>query len=125
MRVIIPAIYCALILMGAFRSIEEVGIAALVALGGYTVYMAWRIYVLYEERSGGGGKAMGGIPAVEIGLLTVLATATLHQLLPEIAPYWNATHAVLVVGLAAFVRLPELALLPLCAVLVGVVFRFQ
>ncbi len=119
LRVIVPAIYCALILMGAFRSIEEVSVAALVALGGYTTYMAWRIYAIYEERAGGGGKAMGGIPAVEIGLLTVLATATLHQLLVEIAPYWNATHAVLVVGLAAFVRLPELALLPLCAVLVG------
>ena len=58
LRVIVPAVYCALILVGAFSSIEEISVFALVALGGYTLYMAWRIYAIYEER-------LTMLPAVE------------------------------------------------------------
>jgi diguanylate cyclase (GGDEF)-like protein len=122
-RLTIPAAYAALLLKGVFQGADGGGnatIVAIAALAVFAAYLAWRFYSMLSSRSDEReGKGLGGLAGIEMGFLALLVLATLPQFLPVLTPWWAAVHGVLVVGLAFAVRLPEVLIFPLCAVLLG------
>lgn len=118
-RILAPAAYAAVILLGLFRG-DSGAPWSIGLLAGFTVYMGFRIWSIVARRSEGSDRrGLGGLDGVELGLLTVLVLATFHQMLPMLDPIWPGTHALLTVGLAFAVPLPELFLLPLIAALLA------
>lgn len=119
LRALAPAAYAAIILAGVLRESAEHP-WALGFMAAFTLYMGYRVYTVVVKRPESvSRRGLGGVDGVELGLLTVLVLATLHQLLPMLDPLWVATHGLLTVGLAFAVPLPELLVLPLCAALIA------
>ena len=78
LRMVVPAFYCALLLMGSFRAgaEEPPRLWAILALALYAGYMALRFYRIYATREEQHDtRALGGITAVETGLMAVIALA--------------------------------------------------
>jgi len=117
LRILAPAAYAAVLLAGGLGG-DPVSPWALGLLVAFTCHMGYRIYAIAlksPERSP--KRGLSGVDGIELGFLTVLVLATLHQLMPMMDMLWPATHGFLVVGLAFAVPLPELMVLPLCAAL--------
>lgn len=116
-RILVPAAYASVILLGALN-LDRMMPWAVGILVLFTGYICFRLYrLLFARAETAGKRGLGGVDGVELGLLTVLVLASLHQLLPMLDPLWPATHALLTVGLAFAVPLPEILVLPLCAAL--------
>ncbi len=126
-RIAVPAVYAALLMLRVFGEEEGTsGTLALIALACFTLYLGWRLVDLARTEKvksgtrGDGELKLTGILGVEIGFLSILALATLHQLLPILDPWWSTSHVILIAGLAAILRIPELIVLPICAVALAV-----
>jgi diguanylate cyclase (GGDEF)-like protein len=118
-RLMVPALYGALLLFGIFSSPDFPPAVLVGALGVYTVYLLWRVFAIFSEQARREGQSVPVASAVELGLLAVFALGTAFQLIPEAAPAWLIAHAAVFVLLSSVARWPEILLLSLCAVAVG------
>jgi diguanylate cyclase (GGDEF)-like protein len=94
-------------LCGSDKALHPAGIGLLT---GFIAYFLWRIHALLAS------PLSSDIERVEVGLLAVLATATVLEITAPPPSWHTAAYGALLVGLAASVPFPSILALPLASV---------